>query len=1060
MTEREIFLGALDKENPNERAAYLDKVCAGDAELRQRIEELLQCHQHDDTFLEISAVRQIAGDDGALASLAPGREPDVLGRLDHYDVLEVIGRGATGVVLKARDTKLQRIIAIKMLAPRLAASTAARARFVREAQAAAAVRNDNVVAIHAVSDEGRAPYLVMEYIHGTTLEARVKEVGPLELKETLRVGMQVATGLAAAHAQGVVHRDVKPANVLLENGVQRVKLTDFGLAWVGEDGGEKATGFLAGTPLYMSPEQARGELTDYRTDLFSLGSLLYTLCTGKPPFQGDTTADLLKRVREDIPTQVSKINPNVPEWLCQAIAKLHAKKPHERSASAQEVAELLSGQLARLQQPHLPEHVTKVELTSAGPESRVSWPRKPQSGQRGLIIACLAALALAVIAACAYLAWRQLRAADNQEDDESILPSGPLELRREAIPSSLLTLAGGGDPVQSPPELVSVLGDGRFLLPRLGGTSWMSQSPDGKVLAVPLDDNVVLFEAASGNYIREIKGPGGRVVWVTFSPDSRLLAATTWYEGNGGFVRVWDQRAPQELFTKPVPGPKVSGAAVFSADGKRLYAEGQERIHVWDTQSGQELQSKEVRSGGIGALCVSSDGRRLAAALFHAKRAEIFEWDGDKLVEVRALPVHQHAVEAVAFSSDNKYLASGTQGGFKLWNAETFEEVRSVETPAGQLAFSPDSRVLYVGSTNRKPKAVHTITRWAVDSRKELPALSLEIAVDPGYAHHHLSRDGKLCFFSRGGLATCIQAMDTTSGKPLYPRQGHTAPVHAVAISPDGRTLASGSEDQTVKIWELSTGQVRFSSPTGDRVVGLAFSPDGKLLASASAAGIVSLRDARRGTHIRVFQGHSRSPSRIQFSADSRNLATGSDGGVVQMWDVATGQSATIAGHTGIVRSLALSQDDKVLASGGEDGTILLHDLTTGSSRKFTTLQSVNDVALSADGHTLASIGDTPGDTVRLRNLEDGKETILKGHIGNIHKLSFSPSAPLLATCGEDGKVRLWDTTRPGEAPARVIGPGPFGGPVRSVAFTPDGRYLATANANGMVYLLRIESVR
>src|SRR5207302_6750815 len=135
--------------------------------------------------------------------------------LDHYEVLEVVGRGGAGVVLKARDTKLQRIVAIKALAPRLVASGTARARFVREAQAAAAVRDDHVVAIHAVSDDGPVPYLVMEFISGITLEERLKRSGALELREILRIGMQVAKGLAAAHAQGLVHRDIKPANILL-----------------------------------------------------------------------------------------------------------------------------------------------------------------------------------------------------------------------------------------------------------------------------------------------------------------------------------------------------------------------------------------------------------------------------------------------------------------------------------------------------------------------------------------------------------------------------------------------------------------------------------------------------------------------------------------------------------------------------------------------------------------------------------------------------------------------------------------------------------------------------
>src|SRR5262249_52686062 len=233
-----------------------------------------------------------------------------------------------------------------------AASGTARQRFVREAQATAAVRDDHVVAIHAVSDDGPVPYLVMEFISGTTLEERLQQAGALGLCEVLRLGMQIAKGLAAAHAQGLVHRDIKPANILLENSVQRVKITDFGLAGAAAaDAGLKGGGLIAGTPLYMSPEQARGAPTDQRSDLFSLGSVLYALCAGRPPFRADTTAAVLKLVCADTPPPLRAIKPDVPAWLCDVVARLMAKEARDRFASAQEVAELLSKQLALLQQP-------------------------------------------------------------------------------------------------------------------------------------------------------------------------------------------------------------------------------------------------------------------------------------------------------------------------------------------------------------------------------------------------------------------------------------------------------------------------------------------------------------------------------------------------------------------------------------------------------------------------------------------------------------------------------------------------------------------------------------
>src|SRR5262249_16268978 len=221
--------------------------------------------------------------------------PGSLGRFGRYEVLEVLGRGSSATVLKALDPGLHRVVAVKVLAPVLAASGVARQRFLREARAAAAVRDEHVVAPHAV-EEAPLPYLVMEYVAGQTLQQKLDHSGPLPLREILRIGVQVARGLAAVHAQGLVHRDLKPANILLENGIERVKITDFGLARVVSDAQISQPGTVLGTPTYMSPEQAQGETIDQRSDLFSLGSVLYALCTGKPPFRGADTQAVLRRV--------------------------------------------------------------------------------------------------------------------------------------------------------------------------------------------------------------------------------------------------------------------------------------------------------------------------------------------------------------------------------------------------------------------------------------------------------------------------------------------------------------------------------------------------------------------------------------------------------------------------------------------------------------------------------------------------------------------------------------------------------------------------------------------
>jgi uncharacterized protein (TIGR03067 family) len=290
-------------------------------------------------------------DEVPLHFLSPPQSPDQLGLLGPYQVLEVIGRGGMGIVLKAFDPSLQRIVAIKVLAPHLAMNAAARRRFKREAQAAAAVSHDHVVTIHAVDEANGVPYLVMQYVAGMSLQECIDRSAPLRLKEILRIGMQTASGLAAAHAQGLIHRDIKPSNILLENHVQRVKITDFGLARATDDAAALTqSGVIAGTPQYMAPEQARGEELDARADLFSLGSVLYAMCTGRPPFGESSALAVLRRVTDAEPRPIAQINQEIPHWLVDIIAKLHAKNTADRYQSASEVAEELGQRLAEVQQ--------------------------------------------------------------------------------------------------------------------------------------------------------------------------------------------------------------------------------------------------------------------------------------------------------------------------------------------------------------------------------------------------------------------------------------------------------------------------------------------------------------------------------------------------------------------------------------------------------------------------------------------------------------------------------------------------------------------------------------
>ena len=366
MNEQSIFASALAKKTADDRKAFLDEACGQDAALRAQVEELLAADAGAGSFLEhppagvdVTVDATLGSKDtvdagvpsGALPFLEPCDKPDRIGKLGLYEIIEVVGQGGMGSVLRALDTKLSRIVAVKIMAPELAANPTAVKRFLREAQSAAAVVHDHVVHIYGVYDESRPPYLVMEFIQGQTLQQKIDREGTLELRHILRIGSQMAAGLAAAHKTGLIHRDVKPGNILLENGVERVKITDFGLARAADDVEMTKAGMIAGTPQYMSPEQANGGQIDFRSDLFSLGSVLYTMCTGRPAFRAETTMGTLRRVSDDAPRPIQEVNAEIPDWLEAIVMKLLAKKPEDRFQTAKEVEELLGQHLAHVQNP-------------------------------------------------------------------------------------------------------------------------------------------------------------------------------------------------------------------------------------------------------------------------------------------------------------------------------------------------------------------------------------------------------------------------------------------------------------------------------------------------------------------------------------------------------------------------------------------------------------------------------------------------------------------------------------------------------------------------------------
>jgi serine/threonine protein kinase len=333
---------------------------AGEPECWEQASKLLKTLEFDQaSSTEYSAATHGGADASqpvtvkdVLDLLVPSEYPNHLGRLGAYEVTGVIGVGGMGVVLKAIDPSLDRVVAVKVMSPKLAHNENARKRFAREAKAAAAVLHPNVIPIHSVSSGTTLPYLVMSYIRGGSLQKRLDQDGPLPLVEVLRIGSQIAAGLAAAHEQGLIHRDIKPENILLEEGVERVTITDFGLARSVDDNTITQMGSIAGTPQYMSPEQACGEQLDQKSDLFSLGSVLYALCTGRPPYVADSSYGVMRKIIDDYPKPIHEINPAIPEWFAKIIRKLMARDKADRFESAGEVHKLLEACLSHVQQPN------------------------------------------------------------------------------------------------------------------------------------------------------------------------------------------------------------------------------------------------------------------------------------------------------------------------------------------------------------------------------------------------------------------------------------------------------------------------------------------------------------------------------------------------------------------------------------------------------------------------------------------------------------------------------------------------------------------------------------
>jgi WD40 repeat protein/serine/threonine protein kinase len=989
-----------------------------------------------------------------------GQDPPSFSEEDRYTVEGEHARGGLGRILKARDHRLDRPVAIKEL---LDNDKEAAGRFVREAMVSARLQHPAIVPIY---DAGRWPsgelFYAMKLISGgRSLDQVIGDARRLDERLALLPHViAVADAIAYAHSQRVIHRDIKPSNILIGPFGETVVI-DWGLAKdltrpemevtaqfvpepkakpeqppdqaSGQAPGQAPeqppeltmAGAVLGTPEYMPPEQASAKAVDERADVYALGALLYHVLSGVAPYSGTSAIEILTKVRTTPPLPLTKRVPGIPEDLATIVAKAMARRPEDRYPTARELTE----DLRRFQ---------TGQLVSAYRYSRRTliwrWVRRHR------VPVAVSAAFLCLLLALGALSVRRIvieRKVAEERSNDLVLVQARTALERDPTGAlawlKLYPLNGAHwDQVRDLALDAWSRGVALHVLDKKEGKdSYGDFSPDGRRVAYFDGQRKVTVKDLVSGRVTARRPLGGELLRARFSPSGRILALVEWESRK---LQLWDLVTDQ---SQELPSPEGMIVSVdFSPDGRRLLVGGPARqIRLWDLASQESLALEEHR--GVGSeLTISPDSRYVAYA---GTGGTVRVVDVVTRTE-RTLSAGKAILWDLSFSSDGRRLVgAGKDGIVWLWDLSTGTG-RALQGHAGDIGdvdFSPDGQQVVSGGVDR------TVRLWDVATGEQrLLGEHLEGVNSVGF-----SPDGQRILSAGRDHTVRLWGASTGEQKVL---RGHEATVTYVKFASDGRHFLSTSSDRTTRIWSLSPDPVH-ALHSEDFMTELAYSPDGHQLAVAGRNGVVWLWDVRTG-ETRVWRGHDGGVLSVAFSPDGRQVASSGLDRTVRVWDVATGGSRIFRGHQDAIRNVIFSTDGRWLASAGVDGFVYLWDVSTGRGRRLQGHEGeVRSVAFSPDDRLLVSAG--LDHEVRLWTVATGECRLLRGHTARVQRAVFSPDGRVIASAGEDGTARLWDAAT-GEARRVFEQSGMF----RTVTFSPDGRSLAAAGEGGVIHLCEVDT--